>query len=298
MASTIPDETPTLAFTLHKYGDHDLQRFGVWQRVSQVEALSNSYWIVFLHGGAWYDPRNTFKDVLPCVEYMNSSSSPTLSSVLGFVSIDHRLSPHADHPQDPKSTKSCELRVAKHPDHLNDVHLALSLAQELYGIGKNYIFIGHCAGATMGCQLMMGRGAVPGYQPDRDIHLPSAIIGLYGIYDLVGLNTRYKGEYTTFLETAFGKDREVWQQLSPACFHGVIGAAHGRHVYYVLTDSPDDKLIDRAEAETMREKLVHDGVDVRVVGDLTGDHDHICRGASQLAQLAFDCLEVVKSRKI
>lgn len=233
---------------------------------------------------------------------MNSSTDTKLSSVRGYISIDHRLSPHPDFPQDPLTTEAHALRAAEHPDHIRDVHSALALAQDLYDIKQNYIFIGHSSGATIGYQLLMGSVVMHDIPPEREIYLPSAIIGIYGIYDLIGLNQRYKGEYSSFLEGAFGADPERWWLVSPSCFPGNPGAAHsrngdctGRRFNSILADSPDDKLLDSGEVAAMREKLVKDGVNVKVVDNLVGDHDFVWRDASQVAQLVSDCLTCLTS---
>ncbi|KAJ3488169.1 hypothetical protein NLG97_g6246 [Lecanicillium saksenae] len=253
-----------LPYVQNKYGDHDLQRFGVWERPGYSDASPNSYWVIFLHGGAWRDPRNTFKDFIPAVEFLHSSSDPNLAFVRGFISIDHRLSPHPEFPQDPETTPARSFRAAKHAKHLHDVYSGLSMAQKLYSFGNNYIFIGHSSGATIGYQLLMGGSLTPSNELPQIIHLPAAVVAIYGIYNLVGLNARYDGQYSSFLTGAFGPDQDVWKQVSPSRFKGDLTAAfHGaasshNSFYTILADSADDKLLDSAEVETMRVKLVND----------------------------------------
>merc|ERR1712000_728938 len=70
------------------------------------------------------------------------------NSVAGFTSIDYRLSAHPDHPQDPANTPAASLRDARHPDHIRDVQSAIGFLKEEYGMGEDYVLIGHSAGAT------------------------------------------------------------------------------------------------------------------------------------------------------
>lgn len=234
---------------------------------------------------------------------MLSSTAPPLSSLCGFVSIDHRLSPHPDFPQDPATTPRHAHRNARHPDHIADLYSALAFVQQEYGIGSNYILIGHSSGATLAYQLLMGDAVLHGLVIDVRIHLPAAIVGIYGIYDLVGLNDRYGEAYTEFLKGAFGGDCKVWRQVSPGCFAGDLKTASkmarqcGGSLYTILADSPEDMLLDSPEVEMMRAKLVKDGIDVAVMDTLVGDHDFVWKEASQVAQLVSRCVESLEARQ-
>ncbi|KAJ4158016.1 uncharacterized protein LMH87_008563 [Akanthomyces muscarius] len=234
---------------------------------------------------------------------MLSSTDPALSSICGFVSIDHRLSPHPEFPQDPATTPRQALRNARHPDHLVDVYSALAFAQQEYDIEGNYILIGHSSGATMAYQLLMGYAALHGHVTGLRIHLPAAIVGIYDIYDLVGLNDRYGGDYAGFLDGAFGADRKVWRKISPSCFPGDLKTA-GEIVnqsagvpYTILADSPGDMLLDSPEVEVTKAKLTKDAIKVDVVDNLVGDHDFVWKEASQVAQLVSRCVKTLEARQ-
>ncbi|OAR00085.1 hypothetical protein LLEC1_01083 [Akanthomyces lecanii] len=302
MSSEASEQMRHLKFVQHQYRDHDLQRLGVWKRPACVDSLSSKYWVVFIHGGAWRDPRNTFEDFAPCVEYMQSSADPALSSICGFVSIDHRLSPHPEFPQDPAATTRHALRHARHPDHIADVYSALAFVQREYDIEGNYILVGHSSRAPIACQLLIGHAALHGHVTDTLLHLPAAIVGIYGIYDLGGLNDRYGDDYAGFLEGAFGTDRKVWQQISPSCFPGDLKAAgktarrSGRALYTILAGSPDDTLLDSAEVEVMKAKLTKDAVEVESM-NLVGDHDFVWKEASQVARLVSQCVKTLEAQQ-
>lgn len=234
---------------------------------------------------------------------MSSSSEKDLVFLRGFISIDHRLSPHPDFPQQ-EDTPAQSMRMAAHPDHIHDVHMAINLAQQLYGIKNDYIFIGHSSGATLGYQLLMGGAVTPNLALPCSVHLPAAIIGIYGIYDLLGLNSRYGGQYSSFLAGAFGADTDVWRQVSPSQFDGDLKAgcaaepSRNGPVIAILADSKDDKLLDYAEVETMKRRLMIDGIDVVVVDNLVGGHDFIWQDASQLSALIYQCIKTLRSSVI
>ncbi|KAK5993253.1 Kynurenine formamidase [Cladobotryum mycophilum] len=272
MAST--SDIPSLEHTTHQYGEHSLQRVGVWQYASsELSAPLTGYWIVFIHGGGWRDPRNTLYDFVP-------------SSVRGFASIDYRLSPHPDFPQDHTTTPATELRIAQHPDHLDDVRSALSFLNAEYSIGGEYVLVGHSAGATLAYQLFMGGASVP-------LPVPAAIIGIAGIYDLIGLCVRKEG-YDSFIGGAFGADQSTWDAASPATFDGdfkTVLAANGSPPHLsILAASPEDTLIDMPETNLMAEKLAEDDVNLTIVRSLDGEHDSIWEDGSQIADLVIKAL--------
>ncbi|KOS19621.1 Kynurenine formamidase [Escovopsis weberi] len=276
-----------LEHTVLQYGDHALQRIGIWQH-PQAELSSDPScpWIVFIHGGGWRDPRNSLYDFVPSIKHVLSSTTTSTPPppIRGFASIDYRLSPHPLFPQDPAATPPAELRAAKHPDHLDDVRSAIALLASRYRVGT-YILIGHSAGATLAYQPFMA----PDAAPHIPTPVPAGIIGIAGVYDLTGLCARKDG-YEGFIGGAFG-DRAAWDAASPAKFRGSFAGAlaGGAHVS-VLAASPADSLVDMPELEAMLEKLRGDGVDVVAVRDLTGEHDQIWQEGTQVANLVIDML--------
>lgn len=249
-----------------------------------------------MHGGAWRDPRNTFEDFIACTKYLLSTDEPFASNICGVVSIDHRLSPHPEFFQDPATTPITSVRAARHPDHLMDVYAALAFVQNKYGITSNYILIGHSSGATLAYQLIMGHAPLQGCSTvtPPTIYLPTAIIGIYGIYDLVGLNTRYKGQYAEFMGGAFGDDRQMWHQVSPSLFSGRFKKNWVGGRYALLADSAEDSLLDSHEVSLMEARLAKEGINLAVVDDLVGDHDFVWKDGSQVARLVSQCLESLR----
>lgn len=219
------------------------------------------------------------------------------ASIRGFASIDYRLSPHADMLQDPAVTPPLELRSARHPDHVEDVWSALQYMTNNYGLTEDYILVGHSAGATLAFQLLMGKDALPGRAPPTyTIPLPKAVIGVAGIYDLVGLDERHTG-YTGFITSAFGDEKSTWRRSSPGLYTGNFATNWPNRRLALLAWSPQDPLVDEPEIDTMAAKLTRDGVRPVVVKSLTGDHGEVWKGGVQLRQLIRHALEVLEAER-
>ncbi|KAK0392413.1 hypothetical protein NLU13_1908 [Sarocladium strictum] len=288
-----------LAFTQCQYGDHHLQRLGVWlprtpgevQGDGRHQPASSAYWIVFIHGGSWRDPRNTYNDFKPSIEAVLKSDRIPKSSIRGFASIDYRLSPHPSFPQDPAQTPVTDLRVARHPTHILDVRAALAYLDENYGLGQDYILLGHSAGATLTYQLLMGE-AVLGGHPTASAPLPRVAVGISGIYDLPGLVTRfgdvYDGIYRKFVTGAFGEDEQLWRTASPVNYPGKFSWPGGKVA--MVAWSPEDSLIDEPEIDCIADKMRTDATPMAVIKDLTGDHEVVWEQGDQVARLVAEAL--------
>ncbi|CRK48306.1 hypothetical protein BN1723_007948 [Verticillium longisporum] len=285
------DDTP-LIFAQHSYGEHSLQRVGTWKFPPQLAGDDKGYWIVFIHGGAWRDPRKLYPGFVPCIRSLLASANPsgpglTSSGIRAFASIDYRLSPHPEFPQDPSSVPPSELREARHPDHLLDVRAALASLQERYAFGDRYVLIGHSAGATMAYQLAMGGAAIglgAPAAPTPSVILPSAVVGVSGIYELRKFVQRHGPAYAAFVAGAFGDDESAWNDRIPACYSGSFSEQLGSTRAY-LSWSPGDQLVDETEIDLMAKRLGEDKVQVKVTKDLTGNHDVVLEEGTQLAHI-------------
>ncbi|EPS32142.1 hypothetical protein PDE_07101 [Penicillium oxalicum 114-2] len=258
------------------YGrNHSLQSVVVEPRGEQ----KGGYWIIYIHGGAWRDPRiiaESFQTTQSILE-----ADPNLP-ISGFASINYRLSASAKFPQDQDTTPPEDYRNARHPDHIRDVEAALAFLQNTYDFGQRYILVGHSCGATLAFQAVMG--AIAGHReqlsdkgtndcdvdtepvssspeplPPRLAALPAAIIGVAGIYDLRAIVESHREipEYRQFVEAAFGSDETVWDAVSPAQMVGSRGVEGGWKTgrLAMLVHSDDDELVERAQLEAMRECL-------------------------------------------
>ncbi|KAH7117431.1 Alpha/Beta hydrolase protein [Dactylonectria macrodidyma] len=264
-----------LTYTCHQYGDHDLQRVGIWRRATPQ---NHGRWVIFIHGGAWRDPRNTLENFIPSIQQIVSSPDEIQSQVCGFASIDYRLSPTS----------------RSHPDHVLDVRAALKFLLAQIQLTDNYVLIGHSAGATLAYQVVMGEAALSGQPVPDEIPLPAAIVGVSGIYELVGLKSRHSHieAYSSFISGAFGSEGSNWVKASPASYEGNL--RHGWSGYSLLAYSPEDSLIDNPEIDSMATKLSLDGLEFDVVKDLKGDHNLVWQEGSQIARLVAQVLRHIR----
>ncbi|KAI1075870.1 alpha/beta-hydrolase [Whalleya microplaca] len=267
----------SLKYEVHQYGTaHELQRVGVWDL--DISDASR-YWIIYIHGGAWRDPRIGLETFESSIRRIQQSSDSDKAAIAAFASIDYRLSPHPDFPQDPATTPPAQYRGAVHPDHVDDVRAALVFLQRRYGFGGRYVLVGHSAGGCLAFQLLMSSSVT-------ELVFPQAIFGFEGIYDLVGLNRRVGGAYAGFITAAFGEPGsagENWDAASPVKYPSSYRDAWKGGCIAVLGSSPDDTLVDEAEADGMAERLQNDGMEVMQVKDLKGDHDEIWKDGSGVA---------------
>lgn len=277
----------SLTYEVHRYGkDHELQRVGVWRSPDGKPQTSNP-WIIYIHGGAWRDFRIDHTTFRPTIDALLKEGDDDWA---GFASVDYRLSPHPAFPQDSATTPADQLRAAAHPDHIRDVRAALGCLQARYGFGGEYVLVGHSAGATLALQLLMGTGA--DNDDDVDVALPRAIVGLEGIYDLVGLADRLGPAYAELFRGAFPGGREAWAEVSPLRFKGDFAECWGKgdKKLVVLGWGPQDELIDEPEIDGMAKRLGEDGVCTVVVKDLEGTHDGTWEDGRPFARVVLETL--------
>ncbi|KAI2634537.1 alpha/beta-hydrolase [Xylaria nigripes] len=286
----------SLKYTLHHYASQScLQKLGVWE----VDAR-NKYWVVYIHGGAWRDPRITHETFVPSIDQIISTSADD-GMIAAFASVDYRLSPHPEFPQDPTTTPADQYRHARHPDHLDDLRSALVFLQRTYGFGSNYLLVGHSAGATLAFQLLATSPPGPASAGLVQPALPAAIIGFGGVYDLTGINERFDGAYAPFLKGAFGEDPAGWDRASATGFSGNYAERWADGKLVLLGWSPDDSLVDEPEIDNMARRLRdRDGFlleDERtgakgektlfVFKDLRGGHHELWRGGEHVARMVW-----------
>ncbi|KAI0205400.1 alpha/beta-hydrolase [Astrocystis sublimbata] len=306
----------SLRYTLHHYGSHnDLQKLGVWEA---EPADKGKYWVVYIHGGAWRDPRVAHETFVPSIDHILSLSPASSTSngvgaiaIAGFASIDYRLSPHPDFPQDPATTPTNQYRGARHPDHLDDVRSALVFLQQTYGFGANYVLVGHSAGAALAFQLVAtsspltgtpGASTMMAGAPAHPV-LPVAIVAFGGLYDFTAVNERFGGTYASFFRSAFG-DADDWDAAAPIKFPGSYAEQWSNGEFVLLGWSPEDTLVDEPEADNMARRIRDIDGFVEGVGDeeagkkrlllfkdLRGDHDDIWRNGEGVARMVWIALQ-------
>ncbi|KAK3946453.1 Alpha/Beta hydrolase protein [Diplogelasinospora grovesii] len=260
-------------------------------------------WVVFLHGGAWRDPRVS-----------STSFSPTAGHILrhihnrhqkedvrlgGMISLNYRLSPHPDYPPNHPEYPG-DGRGAKHPDHIHDVLSGISFLQRLLKPSPEnedeFVLVGHSCGATLAFQALMDSSR-RGLPPTQGLVKPSVVVGVNGLYDLAGFikapTKGYEGlrdAYEKFVAGAFGEDESVWREVGPASAGNWLpewqtleggqrteeGRKRVRKRKAVLVQSKQDTLVPYDQLEKMRDYLLKHATTAAAAaaaGDGDGDGD-------------------------
>lgn len=303
----------------HRYGQHDLQTVTVSAPLNAMRGSSEGYWVIYIHGGAWRDPAITSASFERTQSLLRGSSpspsahyaSTTLPHIAGFASIEYRLSPHPNFPQDRAGTDANRLRDARHPDHIHDVRDALALLQSRYGVvGRRCVLVGHSCGATLAFQsVMRDLAGAARHESSTGLIQPTAIVGVEGIYDLRLLRDTYRhcSVYQDFIEGAFGPDEDLWDAVSPATKKdpdGVgIEASWSEGTLAVLAHSRDDELVDFGQVSAMKatleqwaenQKKNEKNARVLVLDDLRGTHDEVWSKGEELARVIAVVIEELR----
>ncbi|KAL1966557.1 hypothetical protein VTN77DRAFT_4479 [Rasamsonia byssochlamydoides] len=312
MATTALATTPET----YSYGPHDLQKVHVYNVQQKEPGLSTKssnqgYWVIYIHGGGWRDPRVLAESFGPTETFLQSQHASLIREhTIAFASIDYRLSAHPNFLQDRNTTDAAtQLRNAKHPDHLHDVQAAITFLQGRYDFGDRYILVGHSCGATLAFQIVMGK--VAGAAPTTTLPKPRAVVGVCGIYDLRLLRDDFSKEpiYQQFIEGAFGPDEDLWDRVSPAKVSDPddegLEAGWPNGKLALLAHSAGDELVNLSQFLAMKDVLerwkaaaaAKDNRTRQVVllQDLQEPHDDVWGNGKELATvIATAVRELVK----
>ncbi|KAK4508377.1 hypothetical protein PRZ48_002115 [Zasmidium cellare] len=249
-------------------------------------------WIVYVHGGAWFDPDQSASTFDKAQEQL--LNSPIADRVAGFASINYRLSPAPTHPSNP-SNPADPARNARHPDHINDVLAAILHLQETYRVEDRYILVGHSAGAFLALQVAMKRYWGTQYESTYALELnvvpPVAILGIEGLYDLPAL-VKYHDKlsqhmYHNFVESAFGPNEADWAAASPTASNFEETWENGQLA--VIAHSHSDELVEWEQPELMMKSLTSQGFKdsgsrrAKLI-ELQGKHDQVWEEGHEVAR--------------
>lgn len=246
-------------------------------------------WVIYVHGGAWYDPEQTAATFDKAQSQL--LKSPFIENVAGFASINYRLSPAPSHPTNP-SNPSDPARNAKHPDHINDLLHAILHLQETYAFRDRYILVGHSCGACLVLQVAMKRywGSQYGSTLALEMNVapPLAVVGIEGIYDLPALVNYHDKQpfYRHFTESAFGHSK-TWADASPTRSNLSQSWENGRLV--VVAHSREDELVEWEQPDLMLKSLSSQGFkdsgkrQVKLL-ELKGKHDQVWQEGKEVAR--------------
>ncbi|RCK63905.1 Kynurenine formamidase [Candida viswanathii] len=259
MAAT---ELDNLENTIVAYGSHELQNVKVFNY-----APTNDHTFVYIHGGAWRDPSNTFDEMAPVV-----ASNPDAN----HIGINYRLSPGI-----------------KHPEHLIDVLRALKLINSRFKVGK-ITLLGHSVGATMILQLLHFKQIVK----DGLKHLDSEedlddlldyvkknirfeqLLFLDGIYDVVELLKEYP-DYSSFVDDAFVNAvhaRDATQLSSKNAQLDEPFSLVNKDTKFVIYQSLEDELLSMKQTHLLIDYLVSKNQKFSLHAGNWGKHEEIYAG--------------------
>ena len=276
--------------TRHQYAqDNILQSYDVY--VAE-DAPEQGYWIIYIHGGYFRDPNVTSTSFLPALSLLASSS--VANEIVGYASLNYRLSKHERYPQDETNTPTYELRNALWLDHFNDVRAAIAHLQRKYSFGSNYLLVGHSVGATMALLYTLGALTPSEVEiPPPRIVPPTAVLGVSGIYDIEALHKSFPG-YIDITSNAIPKPQDH-VTASPA--RRPISEFWTKTI--ILAHSHDDGLVDWQQVDLMREifeqKPQEGGTvkSVRVV-EIHGKHNEIWEKGTELATAISEALTEIR----
>ncbi|GME85438.1 unnamed protein product [Ambrosiozyma monospora] len=202
---------------IHHYDNKSPRQVLKHYQIAQT-SHKNCVPIVFIHGGAWRDPTNTYKDFDKLVDQidleLNNGDNTFISKdvleskdchMVDLYSIDYRLSPEV-----------------KHPDHLKDVFLALNYMAENLKVGEISL-VGHSVGATLITQLSYRLNPELLKLFDNTFEwflLPhfSQIMYLDGIYQIEDMVKEYPS-YLSFVNEAFNTEDDYLNNCNDVKFN-------------------------------------------------------------------------------
>lgn len=164
-----------MSYTEYTYNDKnsELQKLAVWDN-------DKTDWVVFIHGGAWRDPKMTLHDGDAWINQIKHKN---------VCSLSYRLSPEVQHP-------------AHYDDVVNGFKYLLS-----HWRVENVVLVGHSCGTFLSLQLLESlHGAI--------LDKVERIIAVEGIYSLPMLE-KENASYADFVSDAFGKAKETWKSVTP-----------------------------------------------------------------------------------
>ena len=262
-------------------------------------------WVVYIHGGAWFDPDQTATTFDKAQDILLNSSAE--EHIAGFASINYRLSPAPWHSTSP-SNPGDPARNARHPDHINDVLAGILHLQETYRFEGRYLLVGHSCGACLALQVLMKRYWGVQYESTPALQLnvvpPLAVLGLEGLYDLPAL-VQYHSDgtfYRNFVEAAFGPKEADWKAASPTSSNLNESWEDGKLV--VIAHSHEDELVEWEQPELMMKSLSAQGFKESgsrraKLLELKGKHDQVWEEGHEVARaIEFAVKEFVGMRVI
>lgn len=258
---------------LESYGPHELQKLKVFKEDEECKDT-----IVFIHGGAWRDPNNTYDDFEPIMQLFADTK-------LNVVSINYRLSPSVSSKEEVDKFPGL-----RHPMHLIDVLLALKHLTER---GFNIILLaGHSVGASLCLQVLsypeiINNGLKYVNSTDFPVDLSSleellstvkinSIFYIDGIYDVVELVKEYGDSYRSFIQCAFNSDAHFKTafQLSDSSIRSPYKFIDSNTKSFII-HSRDDELLSLTQPKLFEAFLLQNSLPFETKYEAWGRHEEV-----------------------
>lgn len=247
--------------TIEAYGDHPLQTVKFFHF-----SPSNTRTIIFIHGGAWRDPNNTYDDFLPLCQFLTRKKAEDFN----LIGLNYRLSPDV-----------------KHPAHLLDVICALLWIQK-HAPTKSLLLVGHSVGATLILQLLSYR-QVLGESHSSILGDPlfgvDKVYFVDGIYDIPQLIEEYGVDYKNFVMCAFSGENQ-YKNATQLSMQKSKKLAHIPSKI-VICHSKEDELLSKRQTELLTAYLTEHNLDFLLYYENWGLHEEVYR-REELADLILE----------
>lgn len=253
------------------YGSHELQKIRLFQASKSKDA------ILFIHGGGWRDPLNTFDDFQPLMKHFSSRD-------INVLSANYRLSPKIS------SEEMKTVPPFHHPLHFFDILKAISFLQKQdYNI---ILIIGHSVGASFGLQLLnfdeviqfgMKHISQPNISSELNeikqqllsVKLRSLFL-VDGIFNVESLLQEYGDDYRSFVSSAFKSDehfKDAFQLSNPD--YSVPHQMIDKHTKIYIVHSTDDELLSTKQSMELKEYFSKCSINCELILEPWGKHEEV-----------------------
>lgn len=224
---------------MYSFGSDPLQTY--------AQVGSGSRAVVFVHGGAWRDPDNTYRDWEAFAGWMTPGTAPVLST-------NYRLVPH------------------QHPAHLEDLLHMLCDARTRLGV-EEVSLVGHSVGATMALQVLNWEALVPGMDDSTKAFLKAglprveAVALLDGIYHMDAYYQEFP-QWKPYFAEAFAEEPNRCTQLD----YELPVSTTAR---VLILHSNADELVSPQQSTLLQAYLQKCAVPCTLVVDNYGEHNQV-----------------------
>lgn len=201
---------------------------------------ANDVGVIFIHGGAWRDPNNTYDDFKKFASYAEAKYP-----LLNLFGVNYRLSPKVNHPA-----------------HLQDIAEGVEYLKKTYNLTK-IVLVGHSVGATLILQYIRKTEAVEGVRINNCYLID-------GIFDIPELISEYPG-YASFVNEAFTSEEQYTEATD------IYGAKFSGIGHLFIIQSLQDELLSERQTDLLAGYLKKTSTEFSVQKGNWGLHEEVYR---------------------